>query len=99
MKLLDHNLLAKYRISNHGLKMLLNALDCLVNFKTPKILKFDKVTVSFRELESVIAQRNLLTSRTRRRVLDDLATAASQSDDSHVSLFIAAAYSCRSSVT
>jgi len=32
----------------------------------------------------VIAQRNLLTCRTRRKVLDDLASAAADTEDSHV---------------
>ena len=33
-----------------------------------------------RELESVIAQRNLLTCRTRRKVLDDLRDAAAEEE-------------------
>ncbi len=32
----------------------------------------------------MIAQRNLLTCRTRRKVLDDLATAAADTEDTHV---------------
>ena len=37
-----------------------------------------------RELESVIAQRNLLTAKTRKKVLDDLNEAAYQAEDSEV---------------
>ena len=41
-----------------------------------------------RELESVIAQRNLLTCRTRRKVLDDLAEAAADTEDTHVRILV-----------
>ena len=37
-----------------------------------------------RELESVIAQRNLLTAKTRKKVLDDLNEAAYEAEDSEV---------------
>ena len=37
-----------------------------------------------RELESVIAQRNLLTAKTRKKVLDDLYEAAYEAEDSEV---------------
>ena len=37
-----------------------------------------------RELESVIAQRNLLTAKTRKKVLDDLNEAAYEAEDTEV---------------
>ena len=55
-----------------------------LKFKSPNVGTPEWMAPLSRELESVIAQRNLLTAKTRKKVCDDLNEAAYEIEDSEV---------------